>query len=67
MTDILHDHVHVNRSDSQCTEDSRGHPRSIGHSYQSHLGLILVQRYAAYNDVLHAVSFFFHNRSRIII
>ena len=45
----------------------RGHARLVGHADQRHLGLVLVERDAAHDDLFHAASFFFHNGSRVVV
>ena len=65
MADVLHDHVHVNRAGCQRAENARSRAWLVRHAHERDLRLILVQRYAAHYDVLHACSFFLHNRSGV--
>ena len=43
VRDVLHDHVHLNVSGTDRTENLEGHTRDIGHATDSQLGLIAIK------------------------
>ena len=67
MADILHDHVHVDRRVGQLLKHAGGYARLVRHADEGDLGLILVERHAANHDVFHALSFFLHEGSGVVV
>ena len=67
MTRILDDHVHVNGGLGQGVKNAGGSAGLVWQAPHGDLGLILVERDAADDDVLHAGSFFFHDGTGIVV
>ena len=67
MAGILDDHVHVDGRLGQGVENAGRTAGLIRQAPNGDLGLILVERDAADDDVLHAGGFFFHDGTGIVV
>src|SRR6266849_171211 len=67
VADILHDHIDVDRGVAERLENLGGNSRFVGHGHEGDLGLVLVERDAADDDVLHVLRFFFHDGSWVVV
>ena len=67
MADVLHDHIDIDGGVAERLENAGGDARFVGHRHEGDLGLVLVERHATNDDVLHVPGFFFHNGSWVVI